>query len=163
AFTERMRRRGFASETQARAERARTANMELGVDALQDQIARLNRYDQPLELATLRAKLAEARRAVHLAEERGKSKEIQANTDCLIKQRIYQRRLNRYHEIEAEAAKCRIVAPHDGMIIHTMSEQAKSGWGGYQAVVAPGEQVREGQKLVRVAQLRRMVVYTYVP
>src|SRR5262249_32730570 len=122
-----------------------------------------NRYDQPLELATLRAKDAEARRAVHLAEEQGKSKEIQANTDCLIKQRIYQRRLNRYHEIEAEAAKGRIVAPHDGMIIHTMSEQAKSGWGGYQAVVAPGEQVREGQKLVRVAQLRRMVVYTYVP
>jgi multidrug resistance efflux pump len=162
AYTERMKRRGFASDAQVRAERNRTATMELGLDSLHDQVGRMDAYDQPLELATLRGKLAEARRAAHLAKEHAVSKEIQANTDRLSKQRIYQRRLTRYHEIEAEAVKCRIVAPHDGMVIYSMSEQTRSGWGGYQALVAPGEQVREGQKLIRIAQLRRMLVHTYV-
>jgi multidrug resistance efflux pump len=162
AYTERMKRRGFASDAQVRAERNRAATMELGLDSLNDQVGRMDAYDQPLELATLRGKLAEARRAAHLAKEHSVSKEIQANTDRLSKQRIYQRRLTRYHEIEAEAAKCRIVAPHDGMVIYSMSEQTRSGWGGYQALVAPGEQVREGQKLIRIAQLRRMLVQTYV-
>jgi len=162
AYTERMRRRGFASDAQARVERNRVASMELTFDGLRDQVARMDAFDHPLELATLRGKVADARRAVYLAREHGKSKEIQADIDRLSKQRIYQRRLTRFHEIEAEAAKCRIVAPHDGLVIYCMSEQARSGWGGYQAVVAPGEQVREGQKLIRIAQLRRMVVQTYV-
>src|SRR5262249_42991128 len=67
-----------------------------------------------------------------------------------------------YREIEAEAAKCRIVAPHDGLVVYTMSEQTRSGSGGFQPIIATGEQVREGQKLVRVIQLQRMVVSTWV-
>src|SRR5262249_18836911 len=50
AYTERMKRRGFASDAQVRAERSRAATMELGLDSLNDQVARPDAYDQPLQL-----------------------------------------------------------------------------------------------------------------
>src|SRR5262249_48055205 len=139
AFTERMNRRGFSSDGQVRAERSRTNTIEMGVEALREQLAVLEKYGYPRDLADLRGKAAEARRAVDRAKEQAKAKEIQTDIDRLSKERIYQKRLTRYHEIEAEAAKCRIVAPHDGMVVYCMSDQTRSGTGGYQPVVAEGE------------------------
>jgi multidrug efflux pump subunit AcrA (membrane-fusion protein) len=162
AFTERMNRKGFASEAQARAERNRAASMQLNVEALRDQLTVLDRYGHPSTLADLQGKVALARHALQLAKEQARSKEAQADIDRLSKQRVYQKLLTRYHEIEAEVAKCRIVAPHEGMVIYHMSEQTRMGSGGYQAIVAEGEQVREGQKLLRIAQLKHLVVRTYV-
>jgi multidrug efflux pump subunit AcrA (membrane-fusion protein) len=162
AFAERMRRRGFISEAQARAERNRTEATQLGVDLLREQLDVLDKYTNPRVLTELEAKVAETRRAVAVAKEQAKCKEIQADTDCLSKQRIYQRRLTRYHEIEAEAAKCRITAPHDGMVVYFTSEQARNGVGSNQFVLAEGEQVHEGQVLARLVQLQHMVVRTWV-
>jgi HlyD family secretion protein len=162
AFTERIRLRGFASEAQARAERYRTEATQRALDLLKEDLDVLDKYTDPRMTAELEAKVSETRRAIALAKEQAKCKEIQADTDRLSKQRIYQRRLNRYHEIQAEAAKCRITAPHDGLVLYYTSAQALSGVGNYQAVVAEGEQVRDGQILVRVAQLRQMVVRTWV-
>jgi multidrug efflux pump subunit AcrA (membrane-fusion protein) len=162
AFTERMRRRGFASDSQARADYNRTQATQFGVDLLHAGVEVLDNYTHPLTLADLKGKADEARRGVALAKEHARAKDIQTGIDRLSKQRIYQKRLNRYHEIEAEAAKCRIIAPHDGMVIYCISDQARSGIGGFQAVIAEGEQVRQGQLLVRVAQLRQMVIRAWV-
>jgi multidrug efflux pump subunit AcrA (membrane-fusion protein) len=162
AFTERMRRRGFTSEGQTRAERNRVESVQLSVETALNDLSVLDKYGHPRALADVQGKADVARMAVRLAREQAKCKEVQATSDRLSKQRVYQKRLNRYREIEAEAAKCRITAPHDGVVIHPMSEQTRSGSGSYQAVIAPGEQVREGQKLVRVAQLRRLVVQSWV-
>ena len=161
SFTERMRRRGFASDAQARAEHNRTEAMRLGADLLEEQLDALEKYTHPRVLAELEAKVVETRQGVAVAKEQAKSKEIQADIDRLSKQRIYQRRLTRYHEIEAEAAKCRITAPHDGLVIYFMSEQPRSGVG-TQAFIAEGETVREGQILVRIVQIKSMVVRTWV-
>jgi multidrug efflux pump subunit AcrA (membrane-fusion protein) len=162
AFTARMRRRGFASDAQVQGEQNRTEATQLSVDSLREELDVLDKYTHPRMLAELEGKLAEARRAVDLAKEQAKIKQIQAGSDCLSKQRIYQRRLTRCHEIEAEAAKCRILAPHDGIVVYHMSEQARTGVGGNQSMVAEGEQVHEGQILVRIVQLQHMVVRTWV-
>jgi multidrug efflux pump subunit AcrA (membrane-fusion protein) len=162
AFTVRMNRRGFASDSQARAERNRTEAMRLTLETTEEALATLDSYGHPRALAEFQAKADEARRAVQLARRQARSKEIQADIDRLSKQRVYQKLLTRYHEIEAEVAKCRIVAPHDGMVLYHMSDQSRTGYGNYQAIVAEGEQVREGQKLVRIAQLKRLLVRTWI-
>src|SRR5262245_61745176 len=69
AFTERMNRRGFSSDGQVRAERSRTNTIEMGVEALREQLAVLEKYGYPRDLADLRGKAAEARRAVDRAKE----------------------------------------------------------------------------------------------
>jgi multidrug efflux pump subunit AcrA (membrane-fusion protein) len=162
SYAERMARKGFLSESQLRGERARAEALELNSQRIKEELHTLDQYGHRLNVADLEGKLSLARRAVQLAREQARAKEIQADVDRLGKQKIYQKLLNRYHEIEAEAAKCRLVAPHDGMVIYHMSEQTRSGNGGYQAVIAEGEPVRTGQKLVRIAHLRHMVVRTWV-
>lgn len=161
AYMERMGRRGFMSENQVRADRLRAEKSRLTLDQIREELRLLDQYGHRRTLTELEGKLAEARRAVSLAKEQARAKIAQAESDRLSKQRVYQQLLNRYHEIEAEVAKCRITAPHDGMVLYHLSEQARTGFGN-QAVVAEGEQVREGQKLLRVAQLKRMIVRTWV-
>jgi multidrug resistance efflux pump len=162
SFTVRMNRRGFASDSQTHAERNRTEAMRLTLEATQNELTVLDRYGHPRALAEVQGKAADARRAVNLTRQQARSKQIQADIDRLSKQRIYQKLLTRYHEIEAEVAKCRIVAPHDGMVLYYVSDQSRTGKGSYQAIISEGEQVREGQKLLRIAHVNRMIVRTWI-
>jgi len=41
------------------------------------------------------------------------------------------------------------------MVVYFVPEQARGGVGGQQAIVAQGESVREGQKLMRIPTSRR--------
>src|SRR5207249_5676594 len=94
AFTERMSRRGFTSESQARAERNRFESMQLTLEMLRQELTVLDRYGHPKALAEAQAKVDDARRAVYVAKEQAKAKLVQADIDRLSKQRIYQKRLN---------------------------------------------------------------------
>jgi multidrug efflux pump subunit AcrA (membrane-fusion protein) len=161
AYMQRMGRRGFMSENQVRADRFRAEKVDMAFDQVREELHLLDEYGYHRTLTELEGKTAEARRGVQLAKEQARAKEVQAASDRLSKQRVYQQLLNRFREIETEAAKCRITAPHEGMVLYHMSDHARNGLGN-QTLVAEGEQVREGQLLMRVAQLKHMVVRTWV-
>jgi RND family efflux transporter MFP subunit len=63
----------------------------------------------------------------------------------------------RRDEAQAELARCVLRAPRDGVAIYYVPEQARFG-AGAQPVVAQGEPVREGQKLLQIADLSHMEV-----
>src|SRR5207253_438900 len=67
-----------------------------------------------------------------------------------------------YHEIEDEIKKCKIYSPQEGMVVYFIPEQARFGGGSQQSIVAQGEPVREGQKLMQIPDLRHMLVNTKV-
>src|SRR5262249_31639195 len=83
------------------------------------------------------------------------AKETQAEADRLAKQRIYTLYVNRSREYEDQIAKCRLVAPHDGMVIYYQSKQSKSGSGSQLSIIAQGEPVFEGQKVMTSPSLTR--------
>ncbi|MFM7149811.1 MAG: efflux RND transporter periplasmic adaptor subunit, partial [Gemmataceae bacterium] len=64
--------------------------------------------------------------------------------------------------IEEEIKKCSITAPHPGLVVYYVSEQSRWGSGSQQSIIAQGEPVREGQKLMRIPDLNKMVVNTRV-
>jgi RND family efflux transporter MFP subunit len=64
----------------------------------------------------------------------------------------------RVKELEEDVAHCKIVAPHDGLLIYYVPEQARFGSGAGLAIVAQGEPVRQGQKLMRVCDLSKLQV-----
>jgi multidrug efflux pump subunit AcrA (membrane-fusion protein) len=76
----------------------------------------------------------------------------------MAKDSIYKQELSRVDEIEAEIAKCVVLAPQDGLVVYYVSEQARSGGGSQQSLVAQGEPVREGQKMMQIPDLSQMVV-----
>jgi HlyD family secretion protein len=67
----------------------------------------------------------------------------------------------RVRELEAELARCVLTAPIDGLAVYYVPEANRFA-ARPPAVVAVGEPVREGQKLIRVVNLGRMVVGTRV-
>jgi multidrug resistance efflux pump len=61
----------------------------------------------------------------------------------------------RWHEIEADIGNCVLRASHDGVAIYYVPEQARFGTS-TPAIVAQGEPVREGQKLLQIPDLSHM-------
>jgi RND family efflux transporter MFP subunit len=68
----------------------------------------------------------------------------------------------RARELEEDVARCKLTAPHDGLLIYYVPEQARFGSGAGLSVVAQGEPVRQGQKLLRVCDLSKLQVQTRV-
>src|SRR5205823_10586797 len=78
------------------------------------------------------------------------------------KRSVYYQQLGKLGDIEQEIRKCTIYAPQGGLVVYYVPEQARWGTGQQQSIVAQGESVREGQKLMRIPDLSRMLVNTRV-
>jgi multidrug efflux pump subunit AcrA (membrane-fusion protein) len=66
----------------------------------------------------------------------------------------------RVKELEAELEKCVIKAPMEGIAVYVQPPRGRVG--GAAGIVAVGEPVKEGQKLVQVVDLRKMLIVTNV-
>src|SRR5439155_21214858 len=58
--------------------------------------------------------------------------------------------------------KCLIYAPQDGIVVYYVPEQSRMGMGNKQSVIAQGETVSEGQKLMQIPDLSKMIVNTKI-
>jgi hypothetical protein len=91
-----------------------------------------------------------------MAKLQSKAKEGVAATDLKAKIAIEEEEVKRLREIEAEIAACVIKSPRSGLAVYHVPEAAR--FGSDSPVVAQGEPVREGQKLLRVCNLERFAV-----
>jgi len=77
------------------------------------------------------------------------------------KKAVHEQERDRQRAIEEDIARCIILAPRDGFAIYYAPEQTRFG-GGPQSIVAQGEPVREGQKLMLIADLSKMALLTRI-
>jgi RND family efflux transporter MFP subunit len=68
----------------------------------------------------------------------------------------------RAKELEEDVAHCKLVAPHGGLLVYYVPEQARFPVGDALTVTAEGEPVRPGQKLMRVVDLSKLQLQTRV-
>jgi multidrug efflux pump subunit AcrA (membrane-fusion protein) len=162
---------------QARADAAAVAAAGAG-----DEVRRAKRAgDIAVRLAEIEVELAEAdlkepptgqaKRVLELKIERAKLRVEQAKDEArerLTRAEATQREraaaaeaeTGRVRELEAQRAKSVLTAPMDGLAVYSLPEFIR--FGSPPAVIAAGEPVREGQKLLRVVDLRRMVINTRI-
>jgi RND family efflux transporter MFP subunit len=76
---------------------------------------------------------------------------------------VYEQQTTKKREIEGEITKCQVYAPQDGLVVYYIPEQAARGGGSQQSVVAQGEPVREGQKMIQIPDLSLMLANVRVP
>jgi HlyD family secretion protein len=100
-------------------------------------------------------RLRQARNALALIKLQAKGKEDEAAASWEGKKAILEREAERLSGLHEEIGRCTLRAPHDGVVIYHVPEQVRFGVGA-QAVVAVGEAVREGQKLLQIADLSQM-------
>lgn len=110
-----------------------------------------------LELRVEKAKLHLERATAQF-----RARVAKAETELAAKRTEVELETARAKGIEEEIRHCIMTAPRDGMAIYYIPEQTRLGGGLQHAIVAQGEPVREGQKLLRVVGLKQMAVQTRV-
>jgi multidrug resistance efflux pump len=111
------------------------------------------------DLLTL--KVEQAKLSLEVARLQGKVRENTATAAVKAKSAVLAQEDSRKQDLLAEVRACVLKAPSDGLAVYYIPEQAR--WGvGRQSIVAQGEQVSEGQKLMQICGLKRFVVNTKV-
>jgi len=157
-WSSQMLSKGYMTQSQARGEESQLRAARFALQKTETEKKVLIEYTKARTIQDLSAKLAEARRAIDRVKSQSRAKLVQADADRMAKDSIYKQELSRVEEIEAEIAKCLVLAPQDGLVVYYVSAQARSGGGSQQSLVAQGEPVREGQKLMQIPDLTQMVV-----
>ncbi len=157
-WADRMAEMGYQSDSQARGDRARLDAARIELKKLETERRVLVDFTKRRTIQDLSAKLAEAKRALERTKSQARAKLVQADADRQSKESVYKQEQSRLEEIEAEIAKCTVLAPQAGLVVYYVSDQARSGGGSQQSIVAQGEPVREGQKLMQIPDLTQMVV-----
>lgn len=165
AWANRMVKKGYLTANQAQAEQSRLDSYDLTLRKFLDEKRVLTDPNYGTRKRTetdLLNKVKEAERALKRIQGQALAKEVQARTDREAKKSIHEQESTRYKEVQEEIKKCKIVSPEDGMVVYYMTEQSRYSSGSQQSIIAQGEPVREGQKLMRIPDLKRMLVNTKV-
>jgi multidrug efflux pump subunit AcrA (membrane-fusion protein) len=165
AWAQRMVKKGYYTVSQAQAEQSKLESYEFSLRKVVEEKRVLTDPEYGLRKRTetdYASKVALKQRELDRIKAQAVATEVQSRTDRETKKSLYLEALSQYHEIESEIKKCKIYAPQDGMVVYFVPEQARFGGGSQQSIVAQGEPVREGQKLLQIPDLKHMLVNTKV-
>jgi HlyD family secretion protein len=163
AWSKRMAKKGLMSQVQADADASRAEAQRIALEKLFEERRVLEDFTKKRTVQDLTAKLDEAKSALQRVTLQAKAKLVAAESDRSSKKSIYEQELSRKREVEAEIAKCVILAPQNGLVVYYVPEQVRGGGGSQQSIVAQGEPVREGQKMLQIPDLTKMQVSVRVP
>jgi multidrug efflux pump subunit AcrA (membrane-fusion protein) len=166
AWADRMVKLSYMSAAQAQAEVSR---LDSSVEDLRSKRAKLTQLLTSDRSQTL-TKLILARDIAQLGLERAnleavanlaKFEAVDRKCELLLGQVQ-----DALHDISQQRAECKIVAPStiqpDSMVVYFKNESNRFGNSSSQAMIEQGAQVKEGQKMLRIPNLRRMQVNTKV-
>lgn len=162
AWSMRMTKRGYMSKSQAEADRMKLGSTEFALKKVHGELDTLKRFTLKVTVVELLSKVHEAERALERTVKQAKSKQVQAQAELQSERSIFQREEAIKQELEEEIKKCVIYAPQDGLVVYYLSDYARMGGVGAQGLIAQGEPVREGQKLMRIPDLSKMLVQVRV-
>jgi multidrug efflux pump subunit AcrA (membrane-fusion protein) len=154
--------RRYVTAAQADSDRARSRSAEITLKKVEEELRVLEQYTARIKTKDLESKIAEARRALERVERQAVAKLAQTQAARSASYSKYLQEVAKVHDIEEEIRKCTLRAPQGGLVVYYIPEQTRSGSGTQQAIVAQGEPVREGQKLMSIPNLSKMLVNTRV-
>jgi multidrug resistance efflux pump len=165
AWAQRMVKKGYQTVSQAQAEQSKQESLEISLAKVMEEKRVLIDPEYGLKKRSetdYRNKVAEAERALGRVKSQAASNEVKFRKDRDAKTSVYEQEAAHFHDIEDEIKKCKIYSPQEGMVVYFVPEQARFGGGSQQSIVAQGEPVREGQKLMQIPDLHHMLVNTKV-
>lgn len=161
AWAERSVKLGYLTASQAKVEQSKYASAMDNLEKLQKERYILENFLRQRDLTDLLTKAEVAKLDAERVLRQAKAKEIQAESLRKTALSVYQQELEKLRDVEQQLRECRLVAPQDGMVVYFKPESSRFG-STNQNLIAVGEQVREGQKLMRIPDLKRMLVNTKV-
>src|SRR4029077_7153578 len=87
-----------------------------------------------------------------------KVEERTAYSDMLTKRAEFDQQESLYKDLLEQIAQCKVNAPVSGTCVYAVPEQTMRGSGSNQSIIAQGEPVQYGQKMMSIPDLSRMLV-----
>ncbi len=161
-WSDRMEKLGYYTGSQAQSERAKMESSEIELKRIQEELGLLDKFTKERFLTDLGSKVKLAEQALDRERKTANSNTKKADTDRQAKKRIYDNEAEKLADIEAEILKCKIISPQDGMVVYFIPESSRYGSSSRQVNIAVNETVYEGQRLMRIPNLKKMQVSTRV-
>jgi HlyD family secretion protein len=139
----------------------RENEIEVRLAEIDVKLAEIELKDPPPGKAkqVLELKVEQAKLKLERAVSRAKVQLVQAEAEVRARTAARESEVERLRSLQAELKLCELIAPTDGLLVYHVPPSSRFGGA---AVVAQGEPVREGQKLLRVVELKQFVVATRV-
>ena len=142
-----MVKKGYMTVSQEESERANERGDELNLQKIQEQRTVLMKYTDPVQRQTLLNAIKQA-----------KVDERTAYSDMESKRAIFLLQDSLYKDLMEQIAQCKVYAPNAGIVQYTVPEQTMRGSGTNQSIIAQGEPVQFGQKMLSIPDLSNMLV-----
>lgn len=158
SWSQRMVKKGFYSLSQADADQSRLESMKIALRKAEGDLDIYRIFEREKNITKKWSDVKEAERALKRERIQADSKMEQKRADQKSKKAILDQEDEKLRDLMREEKNYKILSPQDGMIVYYIPEQARFGGGSQQSTVAQGEPVREGQKLMRIPNLKKMLV-----
>jgi HlyD family secretion protein len=149
--------RQYVTVSQAEADESRRKTAELTMKSYVTQLDVLDTLTKKKNEVSLRGAINDAKRNLDTSIEKLK-KQLELDDVAVESAKAqYLKQKSKLQDLKKDIDDCLIFAPRDGMVVYYVEERARFGQSSA-GVIAQGELVKEGQKLVAVPDLARMVV-----
>jgi RND family efflux transporter MFP subunit len=162
AWTRRMYEKKFKTINEVEADEAKLKSAELVVRKLKDELTVMQDFMYRRNVVDLESKVKLAEEALRRVRIQRKAKEATARSELETAKKTLEQEEAKLKDIEEQLSYCTMYAPKNGMVVHFVDERSRGGFGAQSSVIAQGEPVREGQKLIRIPDLTSMLVNTRV-
>jgi HlyD family secretion protein len=151
----------YITPSQAKVEESKYEGAKDNVAKLSMEKNILTNFMRMREMTDLQNKLEVARIGLDKSERQANAKRVQSEATERTKYSVYLQELDKLNDIEKQITLTRLYSPQDGMAVYYKEPGGR--WGSSnEGVIQQGAQVREGQKLLRIPDLRKMQVNTRV-
>ena len=161
SYSQRMQLKGYLSPAQVQADESRLASARESLKKARADRQLLQTFTAQRTVKDLSAKVQESWRAFDRVVAQATAKEVQDDADQRTKRSISIQEKEKLRDIDDQIKECKIHAPQDGMVIYYIPESSR--WSqSERGMIQQGASVQEGQKMLRIPDLRRMQVSTRV-
>ncbi len=143
----RMVKKGYMTASQEEAERALLMGNQLALQKVQEQRKVLLTYTDPVNRQTYENLIKQA-----------KNDERTAYSAMLTAQAVFLQQDSQYRDLLDQIKQCKVYAQNTGIVVYSVPEQSQRGVGTNQSIIAQGEPVAYGQKMMSIPDLSHMLV-----
>jgi HlyD family secretion protein len=147
AWAARMVKKKYMTASQEEAEHATLIGDKLSLQKLQEQKKVLLEYTDPVNRQTYENAIKQAK-----VDERTAYAKMESARAVFLQQDAL------YNDLLDQIKQCKVYAQSEGIVVYAVPEQTRMGAGSTQSIIAQGEPVQYGQKMMSIPDLERMTV-----
>jgi len=147
SWAARMVKKGYMTASQLDAEEVNLKGDKLALMKVQEQSKVLLEYTDPVKRQTLQNAIQQAivdERTAYAAMESARA--------------VFEQQDALYADLLNQIKFCKVYAPNSGIVVYAVPEQTRRGAGSSQSIIAQGEPVVAGQKMMSIPDLAHMLV-----